>query len=314
MKLPEYLTESLESTLVHTKLKNLVESRMKLTESYKDIRKNTDPIKTENDFYTYLISRLPATYNVSYQVLEMLKGQPIKSMLDIGSGPGTSIYAGLEIFEGLEKLTLVERNKFFLDFSRNTLEKEFEHIPTSFIKTDLQSHTFDQNHDLAIMSYVLNELEESKKEEIINKIWNKANKFLVIIEPGTPKGFENIRKIRKLLLSLNANIVAPCTHLNTCPISDGDWCHFYKRIERNRMQKYLKTATESYEDEKYSYVIFSKDKITYTDKKRIIRFPKILKGHSDLQVCSNKGIENITISAKDSNYKKAKKLDWGDEL
>lgn len=314
MKLPEYLSTSVEKTLEHTKLKTLVESRVKLTENYKDIRKNADPIKTENDFYTYLLSRLPATYNVSYQVLEMLKEYPIKSMIDIGAGPATSTYAALELFEGLEKLTLVERNKFFLDFSRSTLEQEFENITANFIKSDIQTHTFDQSHDLAVIAYVINELEEKKKEELITKVWAKTNRFLVVIEPGTPKGFENIRKIRSLLLTLEANIIAPCTHINDCPISGGDWCHFYKRIERNRMQKYLKTATESYEDEKYAYMIFTKDKIAYEDKKRIIRFPQILKGHSDLHVCSNKGIENITISAKNPDYKKLKKLDWGDTI
>ncbi|MEK7433126.1 MAG: small ribosomal subunit Rsm22 family protein [Cyanobacteriota bacterium] len=327
MKQPEYLYESIKKVSSSKKLKHILESRIKITESYKNIEDNIDPIKTENDFISYLLSRFPSTYPVSHQIISMLKEFDIKSLIDIGAGPATCTYASLEIFKNLSNITLVERNPFFLDFSKTVLRENFKSLNFNFVREDLTRFKYDDFYDVGIMSYVINELDDNKKEETLKKIWSKINDFLIIIEPGTKKGFENIRKTRELLIKEKGYIYAPCTHNLACPIKDDDWCHFYKRVERTKEQMYLKSATESYEDEKFAYLIVSKKELTQlanfksnededensnNKKSRIIRFPRILKGHVSFEICNESGINKLTVSAKNKNYKSSKKLSWGD--
>ena len=118
MKQPEYLYESIKKVSSSKKLKHILESRIKITESYKNIEDNIDPIKTENDFISYLLSRFPSTYPVSHQIISMLKEFDIKSLIDIGAGPATCTYASLEIFKNLSKEEVcIERYfKLLFDF------------------------------------------------------------------------------------------------------------------------------------------------------------------------------------------------------
>jgi ribosomal protein RSM22 (predicted rRNA methylase) len=123
---------------------------------------------------------------------------------------------------------------------------------------DLLSGEFPEK-DLTVMSYVTGELAPSSIEPLIEKAWRSARHFLVIIEPGTPAGFERIRAIRSQLISLGGHVVAPCPHGNACPMAGGDWCHFSVRLDRSSFHRQCKDGELTYEDEKYSYVIFSKE-------------------------------------------------------
>lgn len=160
-------------------------------------------------------------------------------------------------------------------------------------------------------SYVLNELDESFFDSFANHIWNKSGKYILIVEPGTPKGFSNIKKIRDKFITLGGNVMSPCPHNNSCPITENDWCHFYSRVSRTKTQRFLKSADESYEDEKFSYILISKSIVKHS-KPRIIRHPKYFKGHLELELCTENGIKNVRLSKKDKEkYKSARKSDWG---
>ena len=68
--------------------------------------------------------------------------------------------------------------------------------------------------------------------EVLKKAWDAA-KVLVIVEPGTPRGFENILKAREQLIQWGGKMIAPCPHVKQCPMKDK-WCHFSVRLERTR--------------------------------------------------------------------------------
>ena len=93
--------------------------------------------------------------------------------------------------------------------------------------------------DLVITSYVINELPQEKRKDIIKKLYNSTKKLLIIIEPGTPDGFKNINEARELLINEGADIVSPCTHNNKCPLKD-DWCNTSVRVSRSKIHKFLK--------------------------------------------------------------------------
>lgn len=316
MILPEYIRISLESKINKYKLSDILEVREDLTYKYKNNEKYDKIINSEKQVIAYILSRLPATFSVVSNILKKHDLSSCKSLLDLGSGPGTVIFSCLEQLELLEKITYVEHEYFFIKQFKEIISSSNNDIlkNTTIFSKDVLDIDSISNHDLITCSYVLNELKPDKQDLLINKLWNKSNQFIILIEPGTPVGFKNILKAREKLIELGGFIVAPCPHNNKCPLESNDWCHFSQRVERSSYQKYLKNAQESYEDEKFSYIIVSKDFIDSSLNERIIRHPQIHKGHIDFKLCSNDGLKEITISKKDDNYKKSKKKVWGDSI
>ena len=97
-------------------------------------------------------------------------------------------------------------------------------------------------------------------------------------------------------------------------MAQDDWCQFACRIQRNKIHKKLKDGSSPFEDEKYSYIAFSKD-IVERAPNRILRHPIINKGFSEYKVCMEDDIKDIKLSKKDGNiYKEAKKKSAGDYL
>ena len=80
------------------------------------------------------------------------------------------------------------------------------------------------------------------------------------------------------------------------------------------MQRLVKGATLGYEDEKYSYLLVSKEPIERPES-RIVKTPDKHSGHVRFVLCNLRGLETKVISKKEKEvYKEAKKLDWGDAL
>jgi ribosomal protein RSM22 (predicted rRNA methylase) len=146
------------------------------------------------------------------------------------------------------------------------------------------------------------------------KAWEGTKKALILLEPGTPKGFSYIRYIREQLLSRGAKILAPCTHAGSCPMADGDWCHFSERLNRSFTHRYVKGASMGYEDEKISYLIVTKKEYP-TQEARILRPPWKKGGHVLLKLCSKGGVEERIVARRDKEiYLKTKKCRWGDTI
>lgn len=316
MILPDYIKDILENKIKNNKLKDILQIREELTYKYKHNKNFDKIINSEKQVIAYILSRLPATFSVVSNILKKHDFNDCESILDLGSGPGTAIFASVEFLNSLKKITIVEHEISFINQFKEFISKSGNNILKDSISynKDILDIDLIPNHDLVISSYVLNELSPEKQSFFINKIFQKMNKYIILIEPGTPIGYKNIIKAREILISLGLSIIAPCVHNNKCPISEENWCHFSQRLERTSYQKYLKTGQESYEDEKFSYVIASKQYINNSSNNRIIRHPQIHKGHIDFTLCTNKGIESTTISKKSDNYKNAKKKSWGDLL
>lgn len=170
----------------------------------------------------------------------------------------------------------------------------------------------NQNADLVLCDYVLNEINFENREKVLEKLYNSTNKILVIIEPGTPEGFAEIKSIREYFIKRKANIIAPCTHMQKCNVKEGDWCAFSVRVARTKIHKILKDGSAPYEDEKFSYIVISKNKMNIPTN-RILRHPKIEPGKITLKVCDTEENKEIIINKKNKEqFKKAKKLNCGD--
>jgi ribosomal protein RSM22 (predicted rRNA methylase) len=93
-----------------------------------------------------------------------------------------------------------------------------------------------------------------------------------------------------------------------------DWCHFSERLPRLKRHRIFKGAELNYEDEKYSYLIVSKDPSSGESQARIVKRPIKRSGHVVLDVCEGGKLHRLTVSKKESHYLKAKKAQWGDLL
>jgi len=107
-------------------------------------------------------------------------------------------------------------------------------------KFDAVTSEMLQRSDLTVESYMLNELRRDDVSMVLMKMWQATNKVMLLVEPGTPRGFANICEARKLILEVGGHVVAPCTHELKCPLAADDWCAFSCRVQRTAWQKMLK--------------------------------------------------------------------------
>ncbi len=308
MNLPLDNKLQLESLLDGYSLKELKNVASDIMEQYKNnSNKGNDLINSSLASKVYAVYRLPATYSAFGEALKHtleLYDQKIDSVIDVGAGSGSASLAASHLLPNIKNFTLLERNKYMMEIGK-TLHN------FDYINYDLSKDNLDIKADLVISSYVLNELDQNSRINAINKMWDMTNKMMLIVEPGTPEGFNLIREIRDYLISIGAHVIAPCTHMGVCL---NTWCHFSTRVSRSKLHKDIKGGDAPYEDEKYSYIAFSKSEVIPC-KNRILRHPQINPGFIELDVCSKDGFKKIKYSKKDKElFKKARKSDAGDMI
>ena len=262
----------------------------------------------------YAVSRMPATYQSVYDSLKyVIEVTDISadSVIDVGAGTGASIYACTDLLQ-VRDITLIEREESMISIGKQLFSYDPFLSKAQWIKASVQEINTNHKYDLVTASYIMNELCTEDMKKTTAKLWDITKKTLLIVEPGTPKGYGNIIVIRDMLLNKGAHITAPCPHADKCPMEKDDWCHFYCRVERTRLHKFLKGGEAPFEDEKYSFMAFSKEEKNLP-LYRILRHPKIYKGHVMLTVCSKQGIQDITVTKREKErYRDAKKLKAGD--
>ncbi|HEX2759296.1 MAG TPA: small ribosomal subunit Rsm22 family protein, partial [Rhizomicrobium sp.] len=165
--------------------------------------------------------------------------------------------------------------------------------------------------DLVVASYVLAELPEDKAASAAVSLWQRAGKVLALIEPGTPQGFARIRAARGALIATGAHVAAPCTHDMDCPMTGDDWCHFSQRLPRSRDHMLLKDAGVPFEDERYSYVVVTRDAVA--SGARILAPVLESKPGLTFKLCDETGLRAQFVAARDkAEYRRVKKCGWGD--
>lgn len=271
-----------------------------LSERY---RKGEAPyLRSPEDRHAYLITRLPATQAALARVFEELRGAEVVSYLDMGAGPGGSWEVVRKVFPAIRKATFVEVDREFVKIGKERLQKE----PITW-KNELDVKL----HDMVLFSYSWGEI---KNLTVLAKAWALCSQYLVIVEPGTPRGYASMLEARDELIKRGGEVLAPCPHSHKCPWQGTtEWCHFGVRLERSREHQWAKEGSRGFEDEKFSYVILSKVGVK-TFFGRMVKDSLRRKGHTILTLCTDQGIETKTVSKKDKDYKNINKLNWGDKV
>jgi ribosomal protein RSM22 (predicted rRNA methylase) len=334
MRLPAELLEAILQETEKIDRRKLVQAAAQLTEHYQSADFSSPAITSDAHRAAYLAVRFPATYAAVRRALSEIRlaeinarapQVEINSLLDLGAGPGTVLFAASEEF-ALQQATMIEVDPDWLALAKRLAAQSSLPIAQNaqWLRQDLRSGLSSTPHDLVVISYTLGELPKAAAASVLRKAWSYAGKFLVIIEPGTMRGFAAVNTARSMLIANAARIIAPCPHHLACPMAAAnDWCHFAQRVERTSQHRQLKGGTLGYEDEKFSYLIAAKPDALATlaaagsaspDFSRIVRHPLKRSGYVQLSLCTPQGqIKNQTVTrSSKSAYKSARQSEWGD--
>lgn len=304
MILPQWLQDKVNELYLSMNKKILTETRENLTKRYKEqTGQGKLLIENKNDSMLYAISRMPATFSVIYTLMRDLSSQnllgDITTVLDVGSGTGAGYFALKEFDENLS-IDLIERDKNMIDV--------FKALTDGLVDVsvgDIRGFKSKTKTDLVISSYVLSELGEDDRKTALKNLMNASNGYVLVVDTGTPKTYEFMMDLKRFANGSGWHVVAPCMH-EECALKN-DYCQFFARVERSSLHRLAKDATLSYEDEKYFYLLISKDDKEITGE-RIIRRPVIKEGSVSLVLCGKTGVENKMFTKKNKDeFKRAKK-------
>lgn len=271
----------------------------------------------------YAALLMPATYAQIRGALSAtaarIPGWQPRTILDLGSGPGTAIWAACDQWPTLESAEAWERESAFIGLGRRLAARATAPAlaATRWVQRDLYASEWphSQPFDLVILAHVLNEIEPSAQREIIQHAWKRTAGVLLIIEPGTSAAFPIVRTSRDTLRTLGAHTIAPCAHNVACPLHN-DWCHFPQRIRRPEFQRRARGAPSEWEESKFSYAAMARFAPETPLRGRIIREPLVTKGYIDLRVSDANGTivtERIQKRNK-AAFRAARDFMWGDAL
>ena len=144
-----------------------------------------------------------------------------KTLLDCGAGTGAVTFAA-DALLGLERATCLERETAMRAVGQQ-LMREAGGVQAEWAACDLTAKEPLPRAGLVCEGYMLGELEASMRLHVAGKLWDACEQMLVLIEPGTPQGFANLRAVREALTGRGAYVAAPCPEGSAaCPMTKSE--------------------------------------------------------------------------------------------
>jgi ribosomal protein RSM22 (predicted rRNA methylase) len=324
MQLPVDLRGAIDQALEGVSRNSLAERASRISEIYRAGGASSLAICDEMDALAYAVARMPATYAAVRNALSRFEERcpefAPSRILDLGAGPGTASWAATEAWPAIESIAQIDSNNPLLNLGRRFAESSPSHALRNAhrVAADLAHEPESgQPVDLVLVSYTLAEFGPAKMNKVLISTWLRCSGAVVIVEPGTPLGYERILRARDLLIAQGARILAPCPHQLKCPLLAPDWCHFVQRVARSRDHMLLKSAEAPYEDERFSYLIAVREHLFHpAGKDRILAQPDAGKVFITAKLCKLDGASGlVTIAKRDKDgFKLAKKKSWGDQF
>ena len=298
---------------------NVPAATLALSERYfAGVGENNPALRSALDREAYVTARMPATSAAVARSLALSAGPwltEIGSVLDLGSGPGSALWAVQETCEATT-FTAFERDPGLLALGQALASEGPDPLPqTTWIAGDLRTPPVFPQHDLVVISYAANELDAASRHRLLTLAWDCARVAVLIVEPGSRSGAQQITAARKYFMNAGGSIVAPCTHHQTCPLADtSNWCHQRVRLARSRLHRLAKTGSRGFEDEPFAFVCAVKIPVPASAPStgRIIGSPQTTAAAVNLPLCTESGYGPVTIARRDPAYKQAKRARWGD--
>lgn len=319
MELPAVLRQAVDQALEGVALAELSRAAERLSQRYRgEVRDGRLHLSDDLAARAYMATRLPATYaaiRASLAAVAALRpGFAPRSLLDLGAGPGSALWAVADAWPGLDEALLIEGSAAIRRWGQRLAEGLPQRV--AWREADLAGRLPDlPESDLVTLCYVLDELAPEAREGLVLRLWAATRDTLLLVEPGTPAGWQRILAARAALLAAGARLLAPCPHAAPCPLPPPDWCHFARRVARSRLHRQAKGGAVPWEDEKFLYLAATRQAVPAAPA-RLIAPPRASSGQILLKLCRPDGTagERRITRREGAPYKQARRLDWGDSL
>lgn len=240
-----------------------------------------------------------------------------KSLLDFGSGPGTSTLAALNLYPNLQDVTLVEHAKGM----RNVAELLIKPNVKNFTQIEKIPDS-DQKYDLIVCANSINEIPINKREELLFQLIDKleAEGFFIILEPGNLKITRELMTLKDNLVSTvfnrfkNLSIYYPCTHHNPCQLlnNKNEWCHTEINYQRSETIRRIDNELGLNKDKIHFSCLVLKNSLSENQQKlfRVIKDPIKNKIGVSTYICGSdyQGFVRISKRSRSENNKYFEKL------
>lgn len=316
--LPQWLVQALAAQLEQAPREPLRRAQQHLSDVYRSGGHSSVAIRNYEEALAYAIVRMPATFAACASVFARLSeadpGFAPSSILDIGAGPGTATFAATEQWPAITKFELHEPHPHMAAVSQalavaNPRNRAFERSRSGRI-ADISGP-----FDLVVSSYVLTEQDEEAALALVRTMLPMTGSHLVLVEPGTTRGYQRLMAARQTVVAAGMSIAAPCPGNLPCLLPAGDWCHFKVRLNRRKDHRMIKGADAPFEDEPFSYLVVVKSASAEPQRARVLREPSVGKAAVDLTLCTPHGLEKRTIPRRNkAAYKAAKRWSAGDAV
>jgi ribosomal protein RSM22 (predicted rRNA methylase) len=299
---------------------DLNSSFQRLSARYREEVAATAPIlQSSSDVVTYAAYRMPATFAavrsaLGATALVQPEFAPV-SQLDLGGGSGAAVWAATEVWPSLTASTVYEQVPEAIALGKKlAADADSAAVRAArWVRGRIDDLETLEDVDLVTVSYVLSELSDEQQRALVGLL-SRARGVVLVVEPGTPKGYERILAVRDALVAGGRSILAPCPQDGECPIPRGkDWCHFSSRVNRSALHRQTKGGVLGFEDEKFSYVVTVPGG-TNPPESRVLRHPQHRKGMVSLKLCTREGelVDRIVSKRQGPLYKQARDVEWGD--
>lgn len=318
--MPTALTPALDAVLDGLPADALRRATASLIEVYRSGAPPAEQVlRDSTTAAAYAAYRMPATHAAVTRALrhatDLDPSLDVRSVIDVGGGTGAASWAVAEAFPGIESVTVLDASADALALGRRIAEHGPDAVASATWTRVLLggSQTALPRADLAVLSYVLGELADDRHPTVLDAL-TASSRLVLVVEPGTPRGYAAVLGARTRLIAAGWHVLAPCPHDAGCPLAGGsDWCHFAVRLDRSALHRRLKGGARGHEDEKFSYVLASRDAVTPAQA-RVLRHPFTRKGLVQLELCRSDGSAGRVVVTRRSGdaYRTARDLAWGD--
>lgn len=324
LELPRDLLGAITAALAAMPSKHWIREAQLLSERYRAVRTGGErPLaSSQSEALAYAALVFPATYaqlrGAMGAAAARASGWQPASLLDMGSGPGTALWAATAQWPSLRSLVAWERESSLIALGRNLARGS----DTPAVRaarwdrvdlTQLPTQT-TQRYDLVVLGHVLNELAPTVQQRVVEYAWQLTDGVLLLVESGTPAAFAVVRTARDQLLAAGARTLAPCAHDQPCPLVN-DWCHFPQRLQRPEFQRRARGAPSPWEDSKFSYAALARFGPEHPVWARVITEVTSNKAYAEVKVSTQSGISHLrALKRHREAYRELRDLPWGAAL
>jgi len=317
---PHPLSAALDAVLDGLPADPLRRATASLIEAYRSgSPPRTQVLRDPTTAAAYAAYRMPATHaavsHALHSATELAPDLDVRTLVDVGGGTGAATWAAAEAFPSLERATVLDGSSEALALGARIGRHGLPPVAgATWTRLLVGPTTTLPSADLVLVSYLLGELGDPVQAAVVDAAVAAASRLVLVIEPGTPRGYAAVLAARSRLTAAGWHLLAPCPQDGACPVAarPGDWCHFAARLDRSALHRRVKGGRLGHEDEKFSYVLASREPVSPAAA-RVLRHPVTRKGLVQLEVCDSTGSAGrVVVTRRDPiAYRAAREASWG---